>query len=225
METKTELQQEKGLREQMRGERDVTPEDTLAELREDRQTVGLRRQMRDVPGVAPEDTRSELLAEKAKAEKGDEGQVIADKEDRKAQEMAAMRAERAATAARWTPAEASARAGRDIETFRDEPSTWEKDYQLGDMGRNADANPHYRAALQENAPDIAASIDARREASRGAEAGAKQSGIPDADLDAQLAAQEAKARGLDPQVTPAQNQPAAAPLAAKLAVFNAFALP
>ena len=204
METKTELQQEKALREQMRGERDVTPEDTLAELREDRQTVELRRQMRDVPGVAPEDTRSELLAEQAK-------------EDRKAQEMAAMRAERAAAAARWTPAEAAARAGRDIETFRAEPSSWEKDYQLGDMGRNADANPHYRAALQENAPDIAASIDARREASRGAEAGAKQSGIPAADLDAQLAAQEAKARGLDPQVTPAQNQSAVAPSAAKLA--------
>lgn len=209
METKTELQQEKALRERMRGEKDVSPEDTLPELREDLNTVGLRHQMRDVPGVSPEDTRSELLAERGAAGRTDadeEERRIAAKEERKAAEFAAMRAARAAEAAKWTPEQAAARAGRDVEAYRDERSSLEKDYQLGDMGRNADVNPHYRAALEEAAPDIAASIDARREAARQAEAGAKQTGIPDADLDAQLAAQEVKARGLDPRM-PEQDQP------------------
>lgn len=55
------------LRGQMRGEIDVTPEDTVPELVGDVETVALRHSALDVPGVAPDDTRAELLDKQAAA--------------------------------------------------------------------------------------------------------------------------------------------------------------
>ena len=57
------------LRNRLRGEPGVTPEDTRSELLQDGQDKVLRDNLRGVPGVAPEDTHSELLAEKAKEER------------------------------------------------------------------------------------------------------------------------------------------------------------
>ena len=57
------------LRNRLRGEPGVTPEDTRSELLQDGQDKVLRDNLRGVPGVAPEDTHSELLAEKAKDER------------------------------------------------------------------------------------------------------------------------------------------------------------
>ena len=89
------------LRNRLRGEPGVTPEDTRSELLQDGQDKVLRDNLRGVPGVAPEDTHSELLAEKAK-------------EERKAQEADSMRQEREATAA----------LGLKSKPRRELPATW-----------------------------------------------------------------------------------------------------
>ncbi|HHW4669138.1 MAG TPA: LPD7 domain-containing protein [Xylella fastidiosa subsp. multiplex] len=54
------------LRNRLRGEPDVTPEDTRSELLQDVQSKVLRNNLRNEPTVSPEDTYSELLAAKAK---------------------------------------------------------------------------------------------------------------------------------------------------------------
>ncbi|ABM60704.1 LPD7 domain-containing protein [Verminephrobacter eiseniae] len=94
------------MRNRLRGEPGVTPEDTRSELLQDGQDKALRDNLRGEPGVAPEDTHSELLAAKAK-------------EERKEQEADSMRQEREATARAWSEEQAKARAARDVADHAD----------------------------------------------------------------------------------------------------------
>ena len=134
------------LRNRLRGEPGVTPEDTRSELLQDGQDKVLRDNLRGVPGVAPEDTHSELLAEKAK-------------EERKAQEADSMRQEREATARAWTEEQAKARAARDVADHADLVALGKRGegdsfYLRSDMAMQASVNPAYDAALKAAAPEL-----------------------------------------------------------------------
>lgn len=134
------------LRNRLRGEPGVTPEDTRSELLQDGQDKVLRDNLRGVPGVAPEDTHSELLAEKAK-------------EVRKAQEADSMRQEREATARAWTEEQAKARAARDVADHVDLVALGKRGegdsfYLRSDMAMQASVNPAYDAALKAAAPEL-----------------------------------------------------------------------
>lgn len=245
METKTEQQQEKALRERMRGEVDVRPEDTLPELRDDLRTVGLRDRMHDVPGVAPEDTRAELQDKQAQEEarqdlanyrasretfKADEParpedvagfhdmrfkvdekpayratleaeepelvaaidayeQALSDrKQALKEQEFEAHVGQQKREAASWTEAEAKTRAEQDAEAVREERDDFERTYKLRDMERYAEASPHYQAALQAAAPDVAAELGKEEKVWRPRPA-AQQAQADEASQSAQLDAQ------------------------------------
>ena len=134
------------LRNRLRGEPGVTPEDTRSELLQDGQDKVLRDNLRGVPGVAPEDTHSELLAEKAK-------------EERKAQEADSMRQEREASARAWTEEQAKARAARDVADHADLVALGKRGegdsfYLRSDMAMQASVNPAYDAALKAAAPEL-----------------------------------------------------------------------
>lgn len=134
------------LRNRLRGEPGVTPEDTRSELLQDGQDKVLRDNLRGVPGVAPEDTHSELLAEKAK-------------EERKAQEADSMRQEREATARAWSEEQAKARAARDVADHADLVALGKRGegdsfYLRSDMAMQAKVNPAYDAALKAAAPEL-----------------------------------------------------------------------
>src|SRR6218665_1286557 len=88
------------MRNRLRGEPGVTPEDTRSELLQDGQDKALRDNLRGEPGVAPEDTHSELLAAKDK-------------------EADSMREEGEATARAWSEEQAKARAARDVADHAD----------------------------------------------------------------------------------------------------------
>ena len=134
------------LRNRLRGEPGVTPEDTRSELLQDGQDKVLRDNLRGVPGVAPEDTHSELLAEKAK-------------EERKAQEADSMRQEREATARAWSEEQAKARAARDVADHADLVALGKRGegdsfYLRSDMAMQAKVNPAYDAAQKAAAPEL-----------------------------------------------------------------------
>lgn len=83
---------------------------------------------------------------------------VAAKEDRKAQEYAAMIAEREERAKNWTPEEAAKQAQRDSEDYRAQGDATERGYMRDDMARNTKANPHYKEALEKAAPDVAQDV-------------------------------------------------------------------
>jgi hypothetical protein len=83
---------------------------------------------------------------------------VAAKEDRKAQEYAAMIAEREERAKNWTPEEAAKQAQRDSEDYRAQGDTTERGYMRDDMALNAKASPHYKEALEKAAPDVAQDV-------------------------------------------------------------------
>lgn len=145
-------QDEAFLRNRMRGERDVTPEDTLTELREDVGTVGLRHQMQGMPGVSPEDTRAELLDE--------QGQILA-KEERKAKEAENMKLERLQAAMAMTAQQAKQQAGKDSEHHGaliglGTRAGSDQAFDLrNDMAERMQASSLYATALKETAPDLA----------------------------------------------------------------------
>ena len=163
------------LRNRLRGEPGVTPEDTRSELLQDGQDKVLRDNLRGVPGVAPEDTHSELLAEKAK-------------EERKAQEADSMRQEREATARAWTEEQAKARAARDVADHADLVALGKRGegdsfYLRSDMAMQAKVNPAYDAALKAAAPELCTTQPVRERGgiaailSRGRTAQARRIGI------------------------------------------------
>jgi hypothetical protein len=134
------------LRNRLRGEPGVTPEDTRSELLQDGQDKVLRNNLRGEPGVSPEDTHSELLAAKAK-------------EERKAQEADSMRQEREATARAWTEEQAKARAARDVADHADLVALGKRGdgdsfYLRSDMAMQASVSPAYDAALKAAAPEL-----------------------------------------------------------------------
>lgn len=156
MQTKTELEQETALRQKMRGESDVSPEDTLTELRDDVKTVELRDQMKGVPGVSPADTRTELLDEQARA---------AEKEASKERDAAVLKQERIDAARRMTEEQAKQQAEKDTEEHASILASgpkWELDafYLRNDMAERMKANAAYAAALAEKAPELAKRVEA-----------------------------------------------------------------
>lgn len=94
------------------------------------------------------------LAEVIYSLDAENSQKIAAKEDRKAADFAAMAQGRRDRAAAWSPQQAEAQVGADVDAFRAEADKTEKHYKAGDMALNASANPHYMKALALVAPEI-----------------------------------------------------------------------
>lgn len=88
------------------------------------------------------------------------------KEERKAAEMQSMREEREERAKNWTPGEAAKQAQRDGKDYRTQ-DMFERSYMRRDMALNASANPAYKAALEQAAPEVAQEVkDAQTDKSR-----------------------------------------------------------
>ncbi len=102
-------------------------------------------------------------AEKVYALDAENDAKIAAKEDRKAADFAAMVEDRRERAAAWSPEEAASQAQRDAAEFRQETDKTEQHYKVSDMALNADANPHYREALEKAAPEVVTEIEARQD--------------------------------------------------------------
>jgi hypothetical protein len=129
----------------------------------------LRNRLRGEPGVTPEDTRSELLGIEEKLESGngadlsaaqqaEDERKVQEKEARKAAEYAESIAEREAVARAWTPAQASAQAVRDI-SAHEEAQEHEKFYLRSDMAMNGKQNLAYAQALAERNPGLVQLIE------------------------------------------------------------------
>lgn len=150
-------QPDQDLRDRLKGEPGVTPEDTRDELREDLQSQQLRSELRGDPAVTPEDTKSELL-ERA----GDAG--MAAKEERKAQESEDMKAEREEVARSWTPAQAEARARQDIDEHAELAKQGargesESFYLRSDMAERVKVSSAYAGALGRLDPQLLAAVN------------------------------------------------------------------
>jgi hypothetical protein len=149
------------LRTRLRGEPEVTPEDTRTELLQDLETQDLRGRLRGEPGVVPEDTRTELLERDEHL--AEEHRQMLEKEERKAADAAAMRQEREARARAWTQEQARAEAAHDTAdhgVLAAMGSRGESDafYLRSDMAERAKASPLYDTALKQLAPEIHARV-------------------------------------------------------------------
>jgi hypothetical protein len=91
---------------------------------------------------------------------------MAAKEERKQAEFAALQDERRERAAAWTPEEAASQARLDAAVFREETDKAERFYKASDMTANADANPHYREALDREAPEVSKDVAAEIESNK-----------------------------------------------------------
>ncbi len=109
------------------------------------------------------------------------------KEERKAAEMQSMREDREEQAKNWTPEEAARQAQRDGKDYHTQ-DMFERSYMRRDMALNASANPAYKAALEQAAPEVAQEVkDAQADKSR-APAQVKEMGIAPAALERVAAA-------------------------------------
>lgn len=91
-----------------------------------------------------------------------EDAAIFAKEYRKEAEAIQMAEDRHQKAAGWSPEEALSRAQQDIATYRQEINKFEQNYQIGDMAESASANPHYREALAQTAPELVKTVEERQ---------------------------------------------------------------
>lgn len=91
---------------------------------------------------------------------------IAAKEERKAADFAAITEDKRARAAAWSPEEAASQAQQDAAAFREEADKTERFYKASDMTANADANPHYREALDREASEVSKEVAAEIEANK-----------------------------------------------------------
>lgn len=89
-----------------------------------------------------------------------------DKEDRKYADFMAMKEAQRERAAAWTPEEAARQAQQDAAAFREEKDKTERFYKASDITANADANPHYRQALDKDAPEVSKNVAAEIEADK-----------------------------------------------------------
>lgn len=89
-----------------------------------------------------------------------------DKEDRKYADFMAMKEAQRERAAAWTPEEAASQAQQDAAEFREETDKTERFYKASDITANADANPHYRQALDKDAPEVSKNVAAEIEADK-----------------------------------------------------------
>lgn len=105
-------------------------------------------------------------AEKVYALDAAHDEKIAAKEERKQAEFEAMKDEQRERAAAWTPEEAARQAQQDAAAFREEADKSERFYKASDMTANADANPHYREALDREAPEVSKDVAAEVESNK-----------------------------------------------------------
>ena len=145
------------LRTRLRGEPDMTPEDTRAELLQEVKTAELRNRVRSDGQLSPEDTRSELLAHEAR--KAENARREREKEERKAAEAEAMRREREARAKAMTDEQAKSKAASDVAALAAVVALGARGasdayYQRSDMAELANWNEGYNKALAEAAPDV-----------------------------------------------------------------------
>lgn len=124
-------------------------------------------------------------AEKVYALDAANDEKIAAKEERKHAEFVAMKDEQRERAAAWTPEEAASQAQQDAAAFREEADKSERFYKASDMTANADANPHYREALDREAPEVSKDVAAEIESNK--------------TVVINPAAQEEQARAIDPE--------------------------